>query len=229
LKLLLKNKLSIVPQKVISNRSREGHCTCLCKHPRSLIVVGPPQRNKCHVIVAVLHPQPGDIALGQPHQPQPPRQPGREWHTRVLLLTGDGDDSSRLSSSQAAQGAFVGGRCSTTPFGHSAVSTSMAPPLTILFRRHPCLPPHRRRPPWGPRAGGLDLRQGPFPALQRSMSLRGNWTMPRSHWWGHTTGGNPSSGPGCSLSSLLGHHGHGVGLSLPRRSFCVQVPRPSRG
>jgi hypothetical protein len=49
----------------------------------------------------------------------------------------------------------------------------------------PPLPPSPPvSPPWGPRAGGLDLRQGPFPALRRSTSLRRNWTMPRSHWWG---------------------------------------------
>jgi hypothetical protein len=53
---------------------REGHCTRTCKCLRSPDAAGPPLQTKHPQMVAVLHPCPGDVALGHPCLMQPPRR-----------------------------------------------------------------------------------------------------------------------------------------------------------
>jgi hypothetical protein len=91
---------------------REGHYVRVCMKPRSPDTVGPSQRAKRPPVVAVLHPWPGDVALGHPRSPP-----------RLRLPDGVANHPTTSHATREATG-----RRSTTPPSRSAASTADGSP-----------------------------------------------------------------------------------------------------
>jgi hypothetical protein len=124
---------------------KEGHCACVCKRPHSPDTVGPPWWVACPAMVAVLHPRPGEVALGRPRLA--PWGPKLARKSPALHRAGV---SGRPVAPGVGRGESTVGRCSPTPPCCSGASTLDGSPSRHMLPSPPRPPSSPSPPPMRP-------------------------------------------------------------------------------